>query len=206
MKILAIIPAKGDSKRLKRKNIYPILNQPMIKYSIDACKESSYKIDVIVSSEDDEIIQICKQYNIKKVVKRDEALCGDVPKMRVIQDVASHCNINQYDAIISLQANSPEIKYYHLDQALDLFFDKNLCEVISVDGELIQNAAFRIMRPEYVNWDSHSVHIGCYVCDVRDVHDIYDVHEVEWRLKNGNRGYRWMRWNFYRSLFRKIWE
>ena len=58
MNILAIIPARGGSARLKRKNIRKVLDKPMIHYAIEACKNSVYDITCYVSSEDEEIKQI----------------------------------------------------------------------------------------------------------------------------------------------------
>ena len=53
--ILAIIPARGGSKSIKRKNIKPLLGKPMVAYSIEACQKSKYITRVVVSTEDAEI-------------------------------------------------------------------------------------------------------------------------------------------------------
>ena len=50
MNILAIIPARGGSTRLKLKNIYPVWGKPMIYWAIKACKNSKYDIKVCVST------------------------------------------------------------------------------------------------------------------------------------------------------------
>ena len=61
-KVLAVIPARGGSKRLPRKNILPIAGHPMIAYSIMAVRNADMVTDWLVSSEDDEIISIARQY------------------------------------------------------------------------------------------------------------------------------------------------
>ena len=59
-KILAIIPARGGSKRLPGKNAYPIWGRPMLCWAIDACKKSKFDIDVCVSSDSERILGIAK--------------------------------------------------------------------------------------------------------------------------------------------------
>ena len=59
-KIIAIIPARGGSKRLPGKNAYPVWGRPMLCWAIDACKESKYSIDVCVSSDCEKILSIAK--------------------------------------------------------------------------------------------------------------------------------------------------
>ena len=60
-KILAIIPARGGSKRIPRKNIKPFLGQPIIKYSIDTAIESELFDEIMVSTDDQEIAVLSKQ-------------------------------------------------------------------------------------------------------------------------------------------------
>ena len=82
--IVAVIPARGGSKRLHRKNIYPVWEFPMIFWSIDACKKSRYIDSVYVSSEDNEILKIAESFGAKKIYRPVE-LSGDfVYKQEVI--------------------------------------------------------------------------------------------------------------------------
>ena len=64
MKIVAIIPAKGTSRRLPGKNIYPIWGKPMLYWAIKACKESKYNIEPWVSTEDNKIAEIAKKIGL----------------------------------------------------------------------------------------------------------------------------------------------
>ena len=63
-KVLAIIPARGGSKGLPRKNILPLADKPLIAHSIIQANQSKYIDKIILSSEDEEIIKISKNYNI----------------------------------------------------------------------------------------------------------------------------------------------
>lgn len=76
MKPVAIIPARGGSKRLPRKNILPLEGKPMIAWPIAAALESGVFETVIVSTEDEEIADISRQYGAE-VVKRPPELATD---------------------------------------------------------------------------------------------------------------------------------
>ena len=181
MRIVAIIPARGGSKRLKRKNIHSIWNKPMIYWAIKACKESKYKIDPWVSTEDEEIAAVSLQCGAK-VVKRGQDLAGDrVYKQAVIRDAARAIISldGPKDVYISLQANSPQIQAKHLDDAIEVFLKNKRDEVFSVDKNLMQNAAFRIFKGGYVFQKDLSTNCGAFVCPLEDVHTIQDVERIE---------------------------
>ena len=76
MRKIAVIPARGGSKRLPRKNIIPVQGNPIISYPIAAAKESGLFDDVIVSTEDAEIEEIALKYGAK-VLKRPADLAED---------------------------------------------------------------------------------------------------------------------------------
>ena len=93
---IAIIPARGGSKRLPRKNILPINNQPLISYPIKAALECGLFEEVIVSTEDDEISNIAARYGAK-VVSRPAKLAQD---RSTVVDVCSHLlGLAEYAAV-----------------------------------------------------------------------------------------------------------
>jgi len=83
---VAIIPARGGSKRLLRKNILPILGKPLIEFPISAAIKCGLFTSVIVSTEDDEIAQIARSAG-SQVIMRPPELCDD--RSTVVQ-VCSH--------------------------------------------------------------------------------------------------------------------
>jgi len=182
MKIVAIIPARGGSKRLHRKNIYPIWGNPMLSWSIKAAQESRHIDEVWVTTEDEEIRQVALEYGAK-VHDRDPALSGDnVYKMEAIRSCFADVDDGD-DIVISLQANSPEITPEILDDAIETFIREDRNELLSVSSDLMQNAAFRIMKSWYVFQKDLSTKCGVYVCDVHDVHTIEDIQLIEGRTK-----------------------
>ena len=180
MKIAAIIPARGGSKRLEKKNIYPIWGKPMLFWAVQACKQSKYAIDVWVSTEDDEIASVATSCGAK-VIRRDPSLSGDkVYKQAVIRSAAHTIKtVTNPDIYISLQANSPEIKSAYLDEAIEALLKYERDEVFSVDGNLMQNAAFRVFRGDYVFQQDLSTNCGAFMCPLDDIHSLEDIERLE---------------------------
>ncbi len=75
--IVAIILARGGSKGLPRKNVANVLGKPLIAYSIQAALDSKYVDRVIVSTDDDEIAEIAREYGAEVPFKRPENLAND---------------------------------------------------------------------------------------------------------------------------------
>jgi CMP-N,N'-diacetyllegionaminic acid synthase len=180
--IIAIIPARGGSKRLPRKNIYPIWGKPLLHWSIKAALDSK-RIDAVwVTTEDDEIAEVALRSGAN-LFKRNPKFSEDSTyKMVAIRNCFNSIEFSG-SAVVSLQANSPEITGDILDEALDTFFKYDRNELISVDKDLMMNAAFRIMRPWYVNQRELSTKTGVFICDVHDVHTIEDIRFIEERTK-----------------------
>ena len=182
MKIVAIIPARGGSKRLHKKNIYPIWGQPMLSWSIKAAQESTLITDIWVSTEDEAIKDVAVQFGAK-VHHRNPMLSGDkIYKMEAIRDCFSFID-EGHDIVVSLQANSPEITSKTLDDAITTFINQDRNELMSVGPNLMQNAAFRIMKSWYVYQKDLSTKSGVFVCDIHDVHTKEDVQYIEGRSK-----------------------
>lgn len=182
-KVCVIIPARGGSKRLKYKNIYKLKNKPLICWSIDACNESKYVDFLCVSTEDSKISEVVRDHNTGVFIhKRHKDLSRDnVFKMVAIRSAYDEIFKikNKFDIIISLQANSPQITGKIIDNAIESFLQNDRNELISVNSNFMQNAAFRIMRHNTVHQLELSTRCGFFVCDLIDVHTIEDVKKIE---------------------------
>ena len=77
MKTIAIITARGGSKRIPGKNIKPFLGKPILAYSIEAAFQSGVFDEVMVSTDDEEIARIARQYGAKVPFLRSDATSGD---------------------------------------------------------------------------------------------------------------------------------
>ena len=180
-KIVAVIPARGGSKRLKNKNIHPIWGKPMLYWAIKACKESKYNIEPWVSTESKEIAEVAKSLGAKVHMRNKRLAKDNVYKQVAIRAAAKYINKIQKnpEIFISLQANSPQIKAEHLDEAIDVFKKHERDEVFSVDTNLMQNAAFRIFKADYVMQKDLSTNCGVFVCELHDIHTQEDIWLLE---------------------------
>lgn len=127
---LAIIPARGGSKRLPRKNILDLCGKPLISYSIEAGLKSKYISKVVVTSDDKEILEISRELGVT-IIDRPLELANDTA---TTFDAIEHTikNIEHYDYIILLQPTSPLRNENHIDEAIELLEIKNANAVVSV--------------------------------------------------------------------------
>lgn len=126
MEILSIIPARGGSKGIKRKNIKPILNKPLIAYTIEASLKSKYITRTVLSSEDDEILSVAKDFGAE-VLKRPLELAQDETKTApVILNVMDNLQKTGYkaDYVVLLQPTCPLRDEKYIDLAFDYYFLK----------------------------------------------------------------------------------
>ena len=87
MKTIAIIPARGGSKRLIGKNVLPLAGKSLLAHSIEFAKKHSFIYEVYVSTDDDEIKKVALQYGVK-VIDRPVAISGDLePTITALQHV-----------------------------------------------------------------------------------------------------------------------
>lgn len=131
-RVVAIIPARGGSKRLPRKNILPLAGKPLIAWSIDTAIRSRYIDNVIVSTEDDEIALIANQFGENISSLRPSELASDTAST---ESVILH-ELNKLevaaDIVLILQPTSPLRTTENIDEALKLFIDKDAYSIVSV--------------------------------------------------------------------------
>lgn len=136
MQILIIIPARGGSKGIPRKNLRPLNGRPLITYSITTALLSDYKPDVYVSTDDEEIAFVAEKYGAK-IHKRDPSLAEDITTLDPViyaafQSVARKEG-KKYDLVITMQPTSPLLSKKSLDEAIGIMEAKSEVEtVISV--------------------------------------------------------------------------
>ena len=188
MRILTVIPARGGSKRLHRKNIYPLFGKPLMSYAIEACKGSQYldAQNIYVSTEDEEIAGVAIQYGAKVIDRPDELAEDHV----WTQDVLSHAlewserqTGSEFDVLVRVQANSPQITSDKIDECVKKLQDYNLWEVFTVDEDGIEDAAVHVMLRRCVNQKALSVYKGVVRTDYVDVHTVEDIRAIE-KVKN----------------------
>jgi len=134
MKPLVVIPARGGSKGIPKKNIKLLNGKPLITYAINAALEVFSKDDICVSTDSDEIAHEAEKAGLKIQFKRPKELATDTAGT---QEVLLHAidfyekKGNMYDTLVLLQPTSPFRTSKHLKEALALY-SSNLDMVVSV--------------------------------------------------------------------------
>jgi CMP-N-acetylneuraminic acid synthetase len=128
---LAIIPARGGSKRLHRKNLLELDGKPLIAWSIETSLKSKYIDKVIVSSDDNEIISIAKKYSVQTIKRPHELATDTASTIDVVKHAIENIKEN-FEFTVLLQPTSPLRNEKHIDEAINLLDIKNADAVISV--------------------------------------------------------------------------
>lgn len=142
---LAIIPARGGSKRIPRKNIKEFYGKPMIAYAIDAAKESGLFEHIIVSTDDEEIAQISKMLGAEVPFIRPAELSDDLATtVPVIKHAIEACSALGWkpDHVCCIYPNVPFIQIPDIQGSLDRLINSNVnyCYPVTVFPSAIQRA------------------------------------------------------------------
>ena len=124
MNFLFIIPSRAGSKAIPDKNKKLLNGKPLIAYSIECALTVSNPIDICISTNDDDVIEIANQYGIAPPFKRPEELSTDsASAFDVLKHAVSFYQNNGkiIDAIVLLQPTSPLRKEIHLKESLALY-------------------------------------------------------------------------------------
>ena len=132
---LAIIPARGGSKRIPRKNIKDFLGKPIISYSINAAIESNLFDEIMVSTDDVEIAEVAKEFGAQIPFYRSERNSNDfATTFDVIEEVVSNylANGREFNTICCIYPCAPLIDSAKIVEAYGYMTDNNLDSVIPV--------------------------------------------------------------------------
>lgn len=153
--LLAIIPARGGSKGIPRKNLSLLNGRKLIEYSIEAAQRSQYIDDILLSTDDDEIASVGQQLGLDVSYRRPSVLAGDSSSMI---DTLEHgiCWIEKYkgempDEIILLQPTSPLRNVHDIDKAVVLFRDSMAPSLVSVHA--MREHPCECIVDNFTTWD-----------------------------------------------------
>lgn len=129
--VLAIVPARGGSKGIPRKNIREVGGKPLIAWTIEEAKKSRYIDRLILSSDDDEIIEVAKTWGCEVPFKRPLELAqDDTPGIEPVLHALKV--LPKYDYVILLQPTSPLRTVYDIDCCLEKCLKANANACVSV--------------------------------------------------------------------------
>ena len=130
--ILSIIPARGGSKGIPRKNLKTIAGKPLIAWTIEEAKKSRYIDRTIISSEDEEIIEVAKEYGGEVPFIRPKELAqDDTPGIEPVIHVVIELK-EEYDYVCLLQPTSPLRKVVDIDGCIQKCVFNNVMSCVSV--------------------------------------------------------------------------
>lgn len=121
-KKICIIPARGGSKRVPKKNIKLLNGKPLLVYSIEAALKSEVFDRIVVSSDEDEILKIGEQHGAEPL-KREAELAGDKATVfSVFQSILTREEIkNEYESFMAMLPTCPFKTARHVKEAYELF-------------------------------------------------------------------------------------
>lgn len=168
-RVLAVIPARGGSKRYPRKNIANLGGKPMIAWSIAAANRAKLVTEVVVSTDDDEIASVARQHGGNVPFRRPDALAGDavrnsetlVHAVEWFRDERGQA----FDIVLLLQPTSPLRQSFHIDAAIEALWNSDALTVASVTGpHKKRDVAIKRITPEgrLVNYYADDPNDGYY--------------------------------------------
>lgn len=133
MKVIAVIPARGGSKGVPRKNIKPLLGKPLISWTIEQAKQSKYIDRVVVSTDDEEITEISRRYGAETPFLRPKELArDDSPTIDVLMHALGWFEERDefFDMLVLLEPTSPLRDVEDIDKCIDLLLDNKKARAI----------------------------------------------------------------------------
>jgi CMP-N,N'-diacetyllegionaminic acid synthase len=208
VEVAALIPARGGSKGIPRKNLAPLAGKPLVRWAIDAARAAQTVTRVVVSTDDDEIAAAAGEV---EVLRRPVELAGDdTPMLDVIRHALEH--VQPCDVLVLLQPTSPLRRPEQVDEAVRLLLKSGADTVVSVvevphryepsslmelrDGRLVARSepttrqakkrlyarngpAILAVRPSGIRDGLYAGNVVGYVMDERDSLDVDTPHDLE---------------------------
>ena len=151
IKILGLIPARGGSKGIPKKNLYPFNNKPLIEWTIESAKQSNMLDEIIVSTDDNSIANFSKGLGVNVPFLRDKKLAED--NSLIIDTVLDLIEeFNDYSHVLLLQPTSPLRTHDDIKNIIIMMKENNSESLVSVT-EAKENPAlfFNINENNYLS-------------------------------------------------------
>lgn len=195
-KVLAVIPARGGSKGIPRKNIRLMCGKPLISYAIQNALQCDLITECVVTTDDVEIAGVAKMYGSQTVLRGPELSADAVTLDPVVYDAVKQMeekNKTSYDIIVTMQPTSPLMQLSTLKGALTSFIDEGSDSMISVvnkphlswkkvDNKIIPNYEKRLNRqqlpPNYMETGAFFITKREYVTENSRLGNTISVFEV----------------------------
>jgi N-acylneuraminate cytidylyltransferase len=173
MRNLAIIPARGGSKRIPRKNIKDFFGKPIIAYSIEAAIKSKLFDEIMVSTDDQEIAEIAEKYGAKVPFMRSKENADDhATLLNVTKEVIGYYkNRNQqFEYVCTILPTAPLLHIQHLKSSFELLIKENADSItplvkfsypIQRALKIVDNK-IEMIQPQYMKTRSQDLEVAYY--------------------------------------------
>lgn len=135
MNILGIIPARGGSKSFPKKNIQMLLGKPLIAYTIIAAQKSRLIGRLVVSTDDEEIMEISHRYGVEVITRPVELAADDSPIDDALRHSITYLKQKEGynpDIVVQMQANVPVRKEGMIDTVINKLINSGADSAVSI--------------------------------------------------------------------------
>ena len=147
--IVAIIPAKEDSRRFTNKNMSMINGKSLIEHAVDYAKSSKMISEIIVTTDSEKIASHLNGLNTR-IVMRGKDLGGETPLIEVYKHAVKKIYDDNITHVVGIQPDHPD-RQTKLDNAIQYAIDKKIDDLFTVDRDGKRNGALRILSHRALN-------------------------------------------------------
>ncbi|KGP76112.1 CMP-N-acetylneuraminic acid synthetase [Desulfosporosinus sp. Tol-M] len=155
-KTIAIIPARGGSKRIPHKNIKDFCGKPILAYSIEAAIKSGVFDEVMVSTDDEEIAKVAEKYGAKIPFQRSNYTSGDYATIQdvVVEVLENYKNKRkQYDGYCCIYAAAPFVTAEQLREGNKLLYEQDTWKVVPIVRFSYPPQRSYVLKSGYLSWN-----------------------------------------------------
>ena len=181
---LAIIPAKTDSTRLKKKNLRVIAGKTLVEHAIDYAENGWLIKQIVVTTESDEVRELTKKYDDIILCDRDESYMGEREVadvyVNVVQEISPSV-LKDVTHIIGIQPDHPD-RQTRVDDLLEYAVKNKYDDLVTVNSDGTRNGAVRITKFDFVQSGMMSRRVGSFLDDCTNIHSEEDLEKAEMNI------------------------
>ena len=189
IRALAIIPAKTDSTRLKKKNLRIIAGKTLVEHALDYAVNSELIKHIIVTTESDEVKQITKKYDNILIFDRDESYMGEREVADVYVNVTKKFKEDYYNLhmemthVVGIQPDHPD-RETTADELIQYSVVNKYDDLVTVDSSGTRNGAVRVTKKKFVESGMMSRRVGSYLDNCTNIHSEDDLKQAEINIES----------------------
>ena len=189
IRALAIIPAKTDSTRLKKKNLRIIAGKTLVEHALDYAVNSELIKHIIVTTESDEVKEITKKYDNILIFDRDESYMGEREVADVYVNVTKKFKEDYYNLhmemthVVGIQPDHPD-RETTADELIRYSVVNKYDDLVTVDSSGTRNGAVRVTKKKFVESGMMSRRVGSYLDNCTNIHSEDDLKQAEINIES----------------------